>query len=107
MKYFYGFLCILGVVLPFSQFVPWAIANGLNVPQLVAEAAAGRISAFAWLVVVVSAIALIGFILFEGQRLSIKGAWIAILGTLTIGVSFGLTLFLLLRQYRLDSEATA
>lgn len=57
------------------------------------EAAQTRIGAFAWWDVIVSAIVLIGFILYEGKRKSIKYLWVPIVGTFTIGVSFGLPAF--------------
>lgn len=104
MKIFYALMCVLGVILPFSQFLPWLYENGLNLSTLFQEAVENRISAFAWLDVMVSAVALIGFILAEGIRLSIKKLWIPIVGTLTVGVSLGLPLFLLQREISLKAK---
>ncbi|TDE87263.1 DUF2834 domain-containing protein [Deinococcus sp. S9] len=91
-------LTLLGFVLPFSQFVPWLMKNGLNLPLLVQEAVATRISAFAWADVLVSALAVILLIVVEGRRSGVRGSWAAILGTLCVGPSFGLPLFLYLRE---------
>ncbi|PZT53280.1 DUF2834 domain-containing protein [Paenibacillus silvae] len=102
MKYFYGVLSILGVALPYMEFIPWIGENGFNLTLLWNEASQNRISAFAWLDVLVSAVVLIGFIVYEGKRVGIKYKWIAILGTLTVGVSLGLPLFLLLREIHMD-----
>ncbi len=107
MKYFYGFLCLAGTVLPLTQFVPWLFINGLDIFKLTAEAAANPISAFAWLDVLVSAIALIGFILYEGRRLQMRGLWLPLVGMMTVGVSLGLPLFLLLRELHLEAQTTA
>lgn len=101
MKYFYAALCVLGLLLPYGIFVPWVMNNGINIGLLLTEATSTSISAFAWADVIVSALALIGFILFEGKRLKMKMLWLPILGTCTVGVSFGLPLFLLQRELHL------
>ncbi|NEP78812.1 MAG: DUF2834 domain-containing protein [Okeania sp. SIO3C4] len=98
MKYFYGLLCLFGFVLPYSQFIPWILEQGININLLLSEAISSRISAFAWLDVLISAIVLLGFIFYEGNQRKIKYLIFPILGTLTIGVSFGLPLFLFLRE---------
>jgi hypothetical protein len=101
MKWIYGVLCVLGIVLPYWQFVPWLMLHGLDAGALVREAAQLRIGAFAWLDVLVSGIALIVFIRHEGQRLAMRRTWMPIVGTLLVGVSLGLPLFLLMREGRL------
>lgn len=103
MKYFYAALCILGLLLPYSVFVPWVMRNGIDIGLLLTEATSTSIGAFAWADVIVSALALIGFILFEGKRLRMKRLWLPILGTCTVGVSFGLPLFLLQRELHLTT----
>jgi len=105
LTYVYGLLSLLGLVLPYSQFVPWLGQNGLNLSLLIQEATHTRISAFAWADVVVSVIVLIGFILYEGKRSGIKLLWIPIIGTLTVGVSFGLPLFLFLRELHIAKNS--
>lgn len=84
------------------ELIPWMGENGFNLTILLNEARQNRISAFAWLDVIISAVVLIGFILYEGKRMGIKHIWISIIGTLTVGVSFGLPLFLLLREIQMD-----
>jgi hypothetical protein len=44
----YALLCIVGVVLPYSQFIPWIAENGLDVPLLIHQIADSRIAAFSW-----------------------------------------------------------
>ena len=53
-------LCVLGLVLPYSQFVPWLLEHGLNITVFVRELFANRISAFFAMDVIVSAIVLTG-----------------------------------------------
>lgn len=104
MTYFYGFLCLLGLLLPYSVFLPWVMHNGLDFPLFFLQAFSNPISAFAWLDVVIAALALISFIGIEGKRqgMSRLMLWLPVLATLTVGVSFGLPLFLLLREWHLQ-----
>lgn len=104
MILFYGILSVLGLALPMTQFIPWLMEHGLDIPIFFEEAIQTRIGAFAWLDVIVSAIVLIGFIIHEGRRQKMRHLWIPILGTLSIGVSLGLPLFLLLRELHLKQE---
>lgn len=104
MKYFYGVLSVLGLALPYSQFIPWVVSNGLDLPLLFEAITNTRIGAFAWMDVLVTAIVLIGFILVEGTRKRMKHLWLPIAGTLLVGPSLGLPLFLLLRQLQLEKS---
>ena len=104
-RHFYLICCLLGLLLPYSQFVPWLLEHGLNVALLVHELFANRISAFFALDVIVSAIVLIWFIQSEGKRLRARLLWLPTVGTLVVGVSFGFPLFLFLRQVSLDRTA--
>lgn len=63
---------------------------------------ANRISAFLAMDVVVSAVVLLIFIKAEGRRAGLALLWSPIVGTLLVGVSFDLPLFLYLRQLQLD-----
>ncbi|WP_010275374.1 DUF2834 domain-containing protein [Paenibacillus senegalensis] len=102
MKYFYGILSVLGIILPYSQLIPWVYERGLNIPHLIQEAGQTRIGAFAWMDVVVSVVVLIGFIFYEGKKKGMKWLWLPVLGTVTVGVSLGLPLFLLLREIHME-----
>jgi hypothetical protein len=42
----YLILCIKGLVLPYSQFIPWALAPSLDARLFVLELFANRISGF-------------------------------------------------------------
>jgi len=105
MQIVYAVLCIVGALLPLTQFVPWLVSHGLNVPLLVQEALAAPVSAFAWSDVLISALALIVFVFAEGRRIRMPRAWLSLLG-LAVGVSLALPLFLLLRERHLQSSAT-
>ncbi|ELI5426442.1 DUF2834 domain-containing protein [Vibrio parahaemolyticus] len=96
MVKFYLVLTLLGILLPYGAFVPWLVSNGLDIGLLFSEAVATPISIFAWLDVLVAAIALLGFM--DGQRHKVKYRYFAVLGTLSVGVSFGLPLYLYLKE---------
>ena len=74
----------------------------MNITLFFRELFANRISAFFAIDVIVSAIVLIWFIQSEGKRLSVRHFWLPMVGTLVVGVSFGLPLFLFLRQMTFD-----
>ena len=101
-RHFYLICCLLGLVLPYAQFVPWLLEHGLNVALLVHELFGNRISAFFAMDVIVSAIVLIWFIQSEGKRSRVRLLWLPTVGTLLVGVSFGFPFFLFLRQATLD-----
>jgi hypothetical protein len=106
LRHLYLVFCLLGLLLPYSQFVPWIIEHhALNMPLFMRDLFANRISAFFALDVIVAAIVLLLFIHSEGRRLRVRLLWLPMLGTVFVGVSLGLPLFLYLRQSKLDRTA--
>ena len=102
-KTMYLALCILGVLLPYWQFVPWLIAHGgLNLALFVRELLGNRISAFFGMDVIVSAVALLVFVRIENRRLRVRWRWLPLVAVLTVGVSLALPLFLYLRELELE-----
>ncbi len=101
------FLAVLGAALPLSQFLPWLAANGLDLHLFFDELFANRISSFFGLDVIISAIVTTYLIVLEGRRTRVPRLWMPIAGTCLIGVSFGLPLFLAMRERALDHSATA
>lgn len=99
-KYRYLALCVLGTILPYSQFIPFLRQHGLDLHLFVVQLFANRISAFFAMDVLVSAVALLTFVRLEGRRADIKHIWAPVAATLLVGVSLGLPLFLYLREAR-------
>jgi uncharacterized protein DUF2834 len=97
MKPFLLLCAIAGAVIPYSQFIPWIAEHGLNLHLLLTELFSTRIGAFFGLDVLVSAVVLLVFIIWEGKRLRMKMLWIPAAATCLIGVSCGLPLFLFMR----------
>ncbi|MGD9344397.1 MAG: DUF2834 domain-containing protein [Candidatus Aminicenantes bacterium] len=104
MKYFYLFLCILGTVLPYSQFIPFIFDHGANFNIFFQQLFANRISGFFGLDVIVSAIVIIAFILSEGKRKKMRHLWLPFISTFVVGASLGLPLFLFMREIRLENQ---
>lgn len=100
MKVFYLLCAIAGAVIPYSQFVPWFSAHGLDLRLFAAELFSTRIGAFFGLDVIVSAVVLIVFIVYEGRRAQVRNLWAPIAATCLVGVSCGLPLFLYMREAR-------
>lgn len=98
IRTWYLVLCIAGFALPYSQFASWAVEHGLDGSLFIRELFANRIGGFFGLDVIVSACALIPFVISEGRRLGMVHLWLPIVGTLLVGVSFGFPLFLFMRQ---------
>jgi hypothetical protein len=97
-KTLYLVLCIAGVLLPYSQFVPWVMQHGLNLVLFAHELFSTRIGAFFGMDVLVSAVALLVFTRIESARLGIRHRWLVLVAVLTVGVSLGLPLFLYMRE---------
>lgn len=72
LKTIYLVLCVLGLALPYWQFVPWVWANGLNIRLFFRQLFANRIGGFFCMDVLVSAVALLVFTRREGARLPSK-----------------------------------
>jgi len=102
LKTIYLVLCIVGLVLPYWQFVPWVAANGLNLPLFSQQLFANRISSFFAMDVTISSLVLLVFIAREGAKLGVRGRLWPVLAVFTVGVSLGLPLFLYLRERKLE-----
>ena len=98
MANFHLALCVVGVVVPYGFFLPWLFDNGLDISLFVTELVSTRVGAFFGADVIVSAVALLGFVFAHGRRSGVKWLWAPAVGTLCVGVSFGLPLFLYLRE---------
>src|SRR3954452_14901949 len=106
LRHIYLTLCVVGVVVPYAQFVPWVSQHGLQPGLFVRELFATRIGAFFGLDVIVSAIALFVFIFAERAAIRIRHVWLPIAATLLVGVSLGLPLFLYMRERVRDDTKT-
>ena len=102
----YLVLCVVGFLLPYSQFVPWLLKHGLNLSLFCRELFANRIGAFFGMNVLVSAVVLCIFARREGRRLGMGpgSSWLTLAAVLSVGVSLGLPLDSRLRRSRCDRQ---
>lgn len=105
LRHLYLGLCAAGLLVPNSLFFPWVAAHGLSPQRFVHDLFANGVSAFFGMDVVLSAVALVTFVLIEGARLGLARRWMPILATCLVGVSLGLPLFLYQRQAHFDRAA--
>lgn len=98
-------LCLAGVVLPYSQFLPFLREHGLDLRLFVEELFSTRVGAFFGMDVIVSALVLGVFVWVEGRRLAMRRLWAPVVAVLAVGVSLGLPLFLYMRESALERRA--
>ena len=94
----YLLLALLGILLPYSLFLPWLLKNGLDFQLFFQELFINDIAGTGGLDILAVTIAIVVFIVFEGKRLAVQKFWIPALATIMIGVGFGLPLFLYMRE---------
>lgn len=105
MKKLYLILCILGAALPYYFFIPFVAAHGLDLKLFAEQLFASPTSSFFGMDVIASSLVLWAFIYHETRKLRIPLWWLAVLANLTVGVSLGLPLFLLLRESAEEKQA--
>lgn len=106
-KTVYLLLCIVGFAAPYTAFIAWLAEHGPNGRLFVQQLFANRISTFFALDVLVSAVVLLRFSALESRRLQLHSRWVILVATLLVGVSFGLPLFLYLRERQLEQRGPA
>jgi uncharacterized protein DUF2834 len=104
-KHLYLALCVLGTLLPYSQFIPFVRAHGLNPGLFFEQLFSNHISGFFGMDVIVSSIVLWAFVYVDGRRYRVKHLWAPVMANLAVGVSLGLPLFLYMREARLEASA--
>ena len=97
-KWLYLALAVIGAAIPMSIFLPWVADNGPDPGAFLAALTANPISIFFAWDLLISGVAVLAWIALETRRRHVPYAWTAALGTCCIGVSFGLPLYLYLRE---------
>jgi Terpene cyclase DEP1 len=98
IRNWYVVLCVLGTIIPYSQFIPFLQAHGLNLRLFLEQLFANRIGAFFGLDVIVSSVVLWVSVFADRARGRIRYAWLPLLGNVVVGVSLALPLWLYLRE---------
>ena len=100
----YFILALLGILLPYSIFLPWLLEHGLNLSLLFSEFSVNAVAQTAGLDILVTTVSLLVFIVFEGRKLGMKNIYIPLVATL-VGIAFGLALFLFMRERHYEKES--
>lgn len=98
MQIAYIVLSLVGFVLPYSRFLSFVADNGLDLSLFFEQLFTNQISSFFAFDVFVSSVVFWVFVFKEGRRLQMKWLWFYIVLSLTIGLSFALPVFLLMRS---------
>ena len=104
MKPLYLLAAILGAALPLSQLIPFLKEHGLDLALFFTLLFSNPVSGFFGMDVVVSSLVLWIFVFSEGRRLGMRHLWLYVVCNLLVGVSLALPLFLLFREYAVDSK---
>src|ERR1044071_6990941 len=103
-KNVYLMLAVIGLLVPYWFFFQFFKANGFQLGLLLQQALINPVS-IAFTVDLVLAIVVFWFYLFaEANKLQMKNAWLYVLASLTIGLSFALPLFLYFRERQLEAR---
>ncbi len=97
----YLLLCVLGAAVPCIPFMQWLQASPMDAQlpsRFAAELFSTRIGAFFGLDVILSAITLFVFMFAERRNGARTRIWTVVAGTLLVGVSLGLPLYLYERE---------
>ncbi len=103
-KHIYLLLCVIGTILPYSQFIPFFAEHGLDLSLFVGSAFVNYASSGIAFDAIVTGLAVIALILVEGRRLGMKNLWLPIASIFTVGMSLGLPLFLYMREDALEKS---
>jgi hypothetical protein len=102
MKNIYATFAVLGAVGPYIFFARFLSAKGLDLSLFLDQLFASDISTFFVVDLLIATLVFWIFAAVESRRRSIRFWWICIPATLFIGLSFGLPLFLYLREGALE-----
>ncbi len=98
VKYLYIFLCIIGGVLPYYFFLTFLIENGINFQLITDLLFVNKVSSAFGINALITSIIFVIFISIENKKVKLPNLWIPILASSVVGVSFGLPLYLLLKE---------
>ncbi|BAU66697.1 unknown protein [Stanieria sp. NIES-3757] len=76
LNFVYLFLCLLGFILPYSQFILFLIEHGLDIKLFFEQLFNNQISSFLGMDVIVSSLVFWVFVFWEGSKLQMKYLWL-------------------------------
>ncbi len=94
----YLLLALTGLGVPFYYFSPFIVEHGIDVELIYAELLATHSALFVTLDLLISAVVVLIYILVDAGKNGVRRYWIAFWGTILLGVSFGLPLYLYFKE---------
>lgn len=101
----YAALAVVGVILPYTLFVPWLAAHGFDLPLLMSQPLVNLPARIFVVDVVFAAFVFLIFVIVEGRRLGIPHLWAPPLAILAAGLCCALPLFLAQRERAMARQA--
>ena len=105
-KNIYLVLAIFGVILPYTQFVPWSMQNGSDIKLMISEMFANQIASGIAIDALLTGVVIVLFMFFDRKKVVVKWIWIPIVGVFLSGISFALPMYLYLRERALETKST-
>lgn len=97
-KHLYLALTLIGIIMPYTYFVPWFLDNPGDIVGFLTLATANPIATMLTWDILISALVLVVFALAHITQLGVGKIAAVIAGTFLIGVSCGLPLLLYFRE---------
>jgi hypothetical protein len=104
MKNVYLILTIIGFIVPYYFFLQLPAEDGFNLPLLIQPFFANNFMKGAAMDLTIAVIVFWVFMFAEANKLQMKNAWLYMLATLLVGLSFALPLFLYFRERKLEAR---
>ena len=100
----YLIFALLGLFVPYYFLFDFLKANGLDLALLIDQLFVNNISTFFAVDLIISIVVFWIWMSAEASKLQMKNAWLYVLASLTVGLSFALPLFLYFRERQLESR---
>jgi hypothetical protein len=98
LKHLFLALALVGLVLPYSQLVPYLLENGKDVIGLFLAPFSSQAMAVFGFDLGVSAVVFLIWVAVELRRRSVRLGWLPLVALFAVGLSMALPLFLYLRE---------
>lgn len=97
-KKIYLLLAIIGIILPYTQFVPWTMENGFDLAMMMDLMFVNKIAAGIAIDALTAAFVLLVFMALESKRKPVKYWYIPVVGVFVFGLAFAMPAYLYLRE---------
>ena len=104
LKHLFLVLALLGLVLPYSQLVPYLLESRQDAASLFLAPFSSRAMAVYGFDLGVSAVVFLIWVVAELRRGSVRLGWLPLVALFVVGLSLALPLFLYLREVAREEE---